>query len=197
MGATVERIDHSVSIAKANSWMLLIAVPSVAALVALYLAVWGLGDFAAGLGQFLQWRVVIPTLVVGVPLHEFIHGVAWAMASGRPLSDVSFGFQWKTLTPYAHLQEPVPATAYRWGAVMPAVMLGLLPYLVGLALGSGWLACLGLFFIFTAGGDLLVLWLLRGVGGGALTEDHPSRAGCYVYRRSDRATDGQGRSRAT
>ena len=31
-----------------------------------------------------------------------------------------------------------------------------------------------------AGGDWLVLWLLRGVSPGAFVEDHPTRAGCYV-----------------
>jgi len=181
MDASRDRIDLSISIARANFLMLLIAVPLIVALTVFYMLAWGAADFVAGLQRFLQWRVVIPTLVVGIPLHEAIHGLAWAASGRRPLSDVRFGFQWKTLTPYAHLQVPVPAAAYRWGAVMPAILLGLLPYLVGLLLSQGWLACLGLFFVFTAGGDLLVLWLLRGVDGRALTEDHPSRAGCYVY----------------
>jgi hypothetical protein len=181
INASGKRIDRSISIARANVFMLLITVPLIAVLIALYLAVWNAGDLVAGLVRFLRWRVVVPTLVIGIPLHEAIHGLAWVGLGRRPLSDVRFGFQWKTITPYAHLQVPVDATAYRWGAAMPAIVLGLLPYLVGLVLGEGWLAWLGLLFIFTAGGDLLVLWLLRGVDGEALTEDHPSRAGCYVY----------------
>jgi hypothetical protein len=176
-----DRVDRSISIARANVLMLLITVPLMVALIALYLAVWNARDLVAGLERFLRWRVVIPTLVIGIPLHEIIHGLTWVVVGRRPLGDVRFGFQWKTITPYAHLQVPVPATAYRWGAAMPAIVLGILPYLAGLGLGQGWLAWLGLFFVFTAGGDLLVLWLLRGVDGEALTEDHPSRAGCYVY----------------
>jgi hypothetical protein len=184
-GASRGRIDRSISIARANVVMLLITVPLMVALVALYLAVWNAGNLVNGLERFLRWRVVIPTLVIGIPLHEAIHGLAWVILGRRPLSDVRFGFQWKTITPYAHLQVAVPATAYRWGAAMPAMILGLLPYLVGLILSQGLLAWLGLFFIFTGGGDLLVLWLLRGVDGDALTEDHPSRAGCYVYPRDE------------
>jgi hypothetical protein len=33
---------------------------------------------------------------------------------------------------------------------------------------------------FCAGGDLLVLLLLRGVPANALVEDHPTRAGCRL-----------------
>jgi hypothetical protein len=179
--AEEKRVDRSISIARANGAMLLVVVPVMIGLVVLYAAVWSAEDFIDGLQRFLQWRIVIPTLLVGIPLHEAIHALGWIVAGGRPLRDIRFGFQWKTLTPYAHLQVRVPATVYRWGAAMPGLVLGILPYLVGLVASAGWLACLGLFFIFTAGGDWLVLWLLRGVDGRALTEDHPTRAGCYVY----------------
>ena len=37
-----------------------------------------------------------------------------------------------------------------------------------------------LFFLFTAGGDIVVLWLIRDVGAGKLVQDHPTRAGCRV-----------------
>jgi hypothetical protein len=173
--------DRSVSVLRANLLMLLIAVPLVLALGAVYVAVWGAVSFITGVQGFLQWRVVIPTLVIGIPLHEVIHGLAWAGCGRRPIGDIHFGVQWKTLTPYAHLRVPVPAGAYRWGAAMPALILGLVPYLAGLAFGVGWLVCVGLFFVFAAGGDLLVLWLLRGVDPRAPTEDLPSRAGCTVH----------------
>lgn len=185
-----ERIDRSISIARANVAMLLVVVPLMIVLIGLYVIAWGIGDFASGLERFLRWQVVIPTLVIGIPLHEAIHGLTWVVAGRRSFRDVRFGFQWKTLTPYAHLEVRVPATAYRWGAAMPGLILGALPYLAGLILGVGWIACLGLFFIFTAGGDMLILWLLRGVDGGALTEDHPSRAGCYVYPVTEPAAGG-------
>jgi hypothetical protein len=188
-GGAGERIDRSISIVRANVLMLAITVPLIAVLIAAYLAAWNTGNLVTGLERFLRWRVVIPTLVIGIPLHEALHGLTWVAFGRRPLSDVRFGFQWKTITPYAHLQVPVPATAYRWGAAMPAILLGFAPYLIGLGLGRGWIAWLGFFFIFTAGGDLLVLWLLRGVDGKALTEDHPSRAGCYVYPAGEPPSD--------
>ena len=73
------------------------------------------------------------------------------------------------------------ASAYRIGVVMPLLVLGVVPYCVSLVIGSPWLLWFGFVFITAATGDILVLWLLRGIDGKTLVEDHPSNAGCYVY----------------
>jgi hypothetical protein len=175
------RQDLSLSIAAAYMYMLLLAVPLIVALALAFAGVWGWGRLFDGAARFLAWPSLVPSLVIGIPLHEVIHGLSWAYFGQRPLKDVRFGVQWKLLTPYAHLQVPIPARAYRLGAAMPALVLGLLPYGAGLAVGKGWFTAFGLLYLFAAGGDLLVLWQLRKVDANALVEDHPSRAGCYVY----------------
>lgn len=38
----------------------------------------------------------------------------------------------------------------------------------------------GLFFILAAGGDILILWLLRNVKSSSFVQDHPTRVGCYI-----------------
>jgi hypothetical protein len=73
------------------------------------------------------------------------------------------------------------ASAYRIGVAMPLLVLGVVPYCVSLVIGSPWLLWFGFVFITAATGDILVLWLLRGIDGKTLVEDHPSNAGCYVY----------------
>ena len=35
----------------------------------------------------------------------------------------------------------------------------------------------GLFFILAAGGDILILWLLRNVKSSSFVQDHPTRVG--------------------
>jgi hypothetical protein len=175
------RQDLSVPIAWAYLYMLLLVVPLTVALALAFVGIWGWERFFDGLGRFLEWPSLIPSLVIGVPLHEVLHGLGWVFFGKRSLKHLRFGVQWKVLTPYAHLRVPIRARAYRIGAALPALLLGLLPYLVGLAAGEGWFTALGLLYLFAAGGDLLVLWLLRKVDGKALVEDHPSRAGCYAY----------------
>jgi len=178
----VEKLDRSVSVAEANLKMLGIALPLILLLCLAYAGVWGLASLLNGLMAFARPVSLLASLFLGVPSHELIHGLSWAVFGRRPLRDVKFGFQLRSLTPYAHLRVPLPARAYRLGALMPALLLGFVPYLAGLALGNGWLLSFGLLYVFAAGGDLLVLWLLRDIPGGAWVEDHPSRAGCLVWR---------------
>jgi hypothetical protein len=70
--------------------------------------------------------------------------------------------------------------AYRLGGVMPLLVLGILPSLIGIGIGNGWFMFFGFLFTIGAGGDMLVLWLIRGVRSGQLVEDHPTQAGCYL-----------------
>ena len=78
------------------------------------------------------------------------------------------------------ITEPMAAHAYRLGAAMPGLVLGVLPWLFGLATGNGPAFLFGLLFTIAALGDAMILWLLRGVAPEAQVIDHPSRAGCYV-----------------
>ncbi|MBR9975107.1 MAG: DUF3267 domain-containing protein [Bacteroidetes bacterium] len=172
------RIDRSVSLLKANFLMVYFAVPSVLLLGGAYVAVWGYHRLVWVLMGGYGWSLA--ALLVGIVVHEAIHGIAWKIAARKPTSAIRFGFHWKTLTPYAHCSEPMPARAYRIGAAMPLLLLGVLPSLAGIAWGSGALMAFGLFFTFAAGGDMLILWLLRDVPPDAQVEDHPVRAGCYV-----------------
>jgi hypothetical protein len=98
----------------------------------------------------------------------------------KPFSRIKFGFQWKTLTPYAHLTEPIEVNAYRLGGFMPGFVLGMLVYVLSLVLGDGNLFWFSLIHTSAAGGDWLVLWLIRNLKPGQLIEDHPTQAGCYV-----------------
>lgn len=119
-------------------------------------------------------------VVLGIVFHELIHGISWVIAGRKPFSAIKFGFQWKTFTPYAHLKEPVEVNAYRIGTFMPGLILGILTYVLSLLLGSGDLLWFSLIHTTAAGGDWLILWLIRGVRAGSLVEDHPTNAGCYV-----------------
>jgi hypothetical protein len=92
------------------------------------------------------------------------------------------------LTPYAHLKRPIEAWQYRIGCWMPGLIVGLLPLLYGLATGqSGWF-WYGVLFTWGAAGDAMVLWLIRDVPGHAIVEDHPARAGCYIYDETSQPT---------
>ena len=56
---------------------------------------------------------------------------------------------------------------------------------MGIFTGNPFIFIFGLAFILAAGGDILILWLLRKVKAGSLVEDHPKRAGCYVIDKKE------------
>ena len=176
----LEGTDLSVDVGKAYVYVILVVVPIVAILALVYVGLWGRANFFIGLGQLTSLPNILPVLIFGVPLHEFLHAVGWSIFGRIPISEVKFGVMWKMLTPYAHLRNPIKAFAYRAGAISPSLVMGLLPYMLGLMIGHAWLVNFGLLFILAAGGDLLVFWKLRSVNHDALVIDHPTRAGCIV-----------------
>ena len=177
------RRDVSLSMERMN----LLAIPAallplLVTLVPFFILRGGAALLAGG-RELMAWYVLIPGLLGGIVVHEVIHGLSWAFFGRKPLRSVRYGVSWKTLTPFAHCTEPMTARAYRRGAVMPGIILGAVPAAIGLATGSGAWMLYGMIFLVAAVGDFIVLWLLRGVPGDVLVEDHPSRAGCYVFDR--------------
>lgn len=176
-----EDCRHSKDMARANLLGIPVALLTVLPLVILHGVLWGwnsVGDsFKEFWGKFLSY---LPMVVAGIFVHEGIHALTWAFCGGFGLRSVRVGFQWKTMTPFAHSKVPIAAWAYRLGAAMPGLMTGLLPSVVGTLAGMPGLAGFGWFMTFCAGGDVLVLLLLLGVSADALVEDHPTRAGCRL-----------------
>jgi hypothetical protein len=171
--------DLSISLAAANLYTLAISVPLVAVLFTLY-AAFSPQPGPVGMPSPLEMLFFVVTLVLGILLHESIHGLGWAYFGQLPLRRIRFGFLARTITPYAHALDPMPARSYRLGTVLPALLLGAMPFVVGTILGRPAIALFGTVFSFAAGGDLLVLWVIRNVHPAAMVLDHPSRAGCLV-----------------
>ena len=173
--------DLSISITKANIYCTFIALPVVVFLTVLYIWLWGLDQLLNGIeiiSQNLPYSFLI--VIVGIIVHELLHGLSWAYFEGKSLRIIQFGFQLKTLAPYAHCKVPIDIRAYRIGTAMPGIILGFLPIIIGLVIGNAWSMIFGLLFILIAAGDILLLLLTRKVKVGKLVKDHPTRVGCYV-----------------
>jgi hypothetical protein len=132
---------------------------------------------------YIPWMEVVAGLLIflgGICIHELLHMLAWKFSSGKPFSAFKFGIDPKSLSPYAHCTESMAVGPYRLGGAAPGILVGILPYLIGLIAGDLIWALWGYLFTLAASGDWIVLWLLRNVPQHALVEDHPTRAGCTV-----------------
>lgn len=184
-GETTNRREVTVSMLAANIYALVTGLLPALLLPALYALFWGSEGVQQGLDRLFDFEggqtvLLFLLLIPGIIVHELLHAAGWIWSGKVDRNAIRFGFQWKTLTPYAHCTVPLRASAYRAGTLLPGLVLGLIPGLVGVLLDSFFLVVFGFVFTFAAGGDFLILWLLRGVSPDALVEDHPTKAGCYV-----------------
>jgi hypothetical protein len=176
--------DLSISLQQANYYTLIGIVPIMLPLIIVFTVIWG-GDAILITYEYLAHNITwfLLAIILGVPVHEYIHKIGWAVFAKKPLASIEFGFLWKTLTPYAHCTEPMEVNGYRLGAILPGLLLGVLPTFFAMFNGNGILFFFGLVFIFAAGGDFLILWLIRKVKAGTEVEDHPTQAGCYIFNK--------------
>ena len=143
-----------------------------------HLALWGLPTPPFPSDPASIWGFCT-AFALGVFLHEGLHGLghAWGEASW---SNVRFGMHWKALTPFAQCTVPTRARSYRIAIALPGLVLGVAPLALGVATGTWLLTFYGFLMLVAAAGDLLILWILRGVPAGAWVQDHPRQVGCLV-----------------
>ncbi len=110
-----ERRDLSIPMANANLYSFAI-LPLVARLATVFVYLWGYGALSDGsiferpvVGVVAVYVIGFLVIAFGIAAHEAIHGLSWAYFGGKPVGAIKFGFQVKTLTPYAHCKEPIEA----------------------------------------------------------------------------------------
>lgn len=172
--------DYAISLTRAN----LLGIPLFLVLLALSFVpfglIWGWNVFVLAVLRASKPLVWLPLLAFGVVAHEFLHGLGWMFFGKKGWESIRFGFHWKTVTPYAHCTVPLTVSAYRAGAALPGILLGILPVVAGLSMGDGIITLFGGFFLAAAAGDALSLWIMRSIPQGATVVDHPTKAGCMV-----------------
>ncbi|MDP1675497.1 MAG: DUF3267 domain-containing protein [Bacteroidota bacterium] len=175
----VTKKDYSIPMNKVSTASLPFGVFAVLEFL-IFVAIWEFEPIKAASDILLPW-FFLPIFAVGIVLHELIHGLSWMFGGRLSFNQMKFGFHSKTLTPYAHCTVPIQKSAYVFGTLMPAVVLGFFPFLFSLINGNGWIVLFSILFTFAAVGDFLIVYLIRHVSWSALVEDHPVNAGCFVY----------------
>ncbi len=171
----------AIDLAKANLFSIAIMAATAIALLVPFFLIWhGRKPFDQLVGGLPEWEIALVLMFVGIVVHELIHGITWACFAKSGWRSISFGVIWKMLTPYCHCNEPLHMRAYISGAMMPCIVLGIIPAIAGLCVGSLPLLVWGIFFIAAAAGDIWMTWLLTKEDPRSLVLDHPSEAGFYI-----------------
>lgn len=121
-------------------------------------------------------------IIIGIVLHELIHGLTWVLFVKERFRAIRFGIMWEYLTPYCHCNVPLRLKHYIVGALMPAIILGVVPTIYAFFSGNIILFWLGIYFTVAASGDFLITYLLKDENSNSYVVDHDSLPGCTVYR---------------
>ena len=180
-----KRNDLTISIVKANLFVLLLAIPIVAIGVLLFAWKNPISLLTPTPQGSLLFIVLFIVLIVA---HELIHGLTWSLYAEHHFKDIEFGFMKEYLTPYCTCTTPHLKSHYIMGALMPCVVLGVVPTAIGILLGSHLLFWIGIIMILSAGGDIMIVMKLlayKSQSGSTeiLIYDHPTQAGSVIFER--------------
>ena len=104
------------------------------------------------------------------------------MFAQNGFNSIKFGIVWQLITPYCHCKEPLKIKHYIFGALMPGILMGLLPTLYALIFDNIWLFIFGVFFTFAAAGDALMVYILRNVDTSVRFVPVISESLCQAFR---------------
>ncbi|MDR1652147.1 MAG: DUF3267 domain-containing protein [Prevotellaceae bacterium] len=180
-----------INVLSANLWGIAFAIPTALIFGLPFYFIWkNIGGFAfpaifsnTSVNILVNTGIYVLAFVVGIVLHELIHGIVWAKYASRGWKSIKLGIMWdKLCSPYCHCSEPLQVRHYITGAIMPMLILGVLPAITAIIIGNGFLLVFGIIFTIAAIGDLMIINLLRKENATDWVQDHPSEAGCWIYR---------------
>jgi len=119
-------------------------------------------------GEEVHFSITLPGMllfilanIVGIVIHEVLHGIGFYLSGKVAWSDIRFGFVWKKMIFYACCLQPLPISYYRLAVLLPGLLLGIIPYVIALYAQSFFWYLWSIIMILGAFGDGYILWTLR------------------------------------
>ena len=180
------RVELTVSIVKANVFAVGLLFPLLLAGMGLFL----LKNHSVVQSLETMNPLLFLVLLFGlIVVHELIHGLSWAVFADHHWADIEFGFMKQYLTPYCTCTVPLSKGQYIFGALMPLLVLGILPMIAGILLGSMSALLMGIIMADAAAGDILIVWKIlryRSEADSIVYVDHPTQAGGVIFEKGKR-----------
>ncbi|HKI44325.1 MAG TPA: DUF3267 domain-containing protein [Balneolales bacterium] len=138
--------------------------------------------FNEGIFEYIYFFIKIFSLstifiIFGVIFHELIHAFFFTILSRNNFKSVQFGFQKKPLSFYIHCRNPLTIYAFRTGVIMPGLIIGLIPTIIGLIWGNIYMTVYGVIFTSGAAGDIMILIATKGLRRSQKIRDLPDKMG--------------------
>jgi hypothetical protein len=127
--------------------------------------------------------VVLVIIIIGLAVHELIHGFFFAIFCKNKFKSIKFGVVLKKGYAYCKCKEILRTNQYVVGLLMPTIMLGIIPSIISLFIGSSDLLLFGAIFTGTGGSDILIFKkIAKDIKGSWLEEDLVNDEILYIYK---------------
>lgn len=171
----------TIGVFAANILAIVAALPFIVLLVVAFCAF----GHTLEVGRF-TFLIAYGAFLLLIVVHELIHGITWACFAKDGWKSISFGFIKEYLTPYCTCNQPMRKYQMILGSMMPTIVLGFIPGIVAVMIGSTELLFIAILMIIGGGGDLLVTFKLLAYkrnGKDVLFIDHPYELGTAVFEK--------------
>jgi hypothetical protein len=177
---------RTVNVLLANIYSVLIFIFAAILLSIVYYLIWNEDDLFDKLRKSfknLGFFSFLFMLIIGIILHELLHGIVFSIYAKKGYESVKFGVLWKVLTPYCHCKEPLKVREFIIAALTPTVALGLVPSVISMFIGNIELLLFGILFFAAGAGDLMLVSSILREKESALIYDLPDEIGYDLYRK--------------
>ncbi len=172
-----------IGIDRANKLALTMMFPILACLTALFILIDP--NDPIGFRNFKESLLFLVILVVLFAAREVVRALVWGLFTGKKFKDVEVGLL-KNFTPFSTCRTPMKKGAYITGTIMPVILTGILPAVIGYWKGSYMLVLAGAVMIAAAAGDYLIIHSLhqhKADGRKQLVSDLPTQPGYMLFEK--------------
>ncbi len=122
-------------------------------------ALWGANVLWDVIRNSMHW--VLLAIFGSFYLHEALHALGFMIFAGVARKSIHIKMNWKIFSFETECDVPMTARSYRWSALLPGIVLGVIPAVVSLIYGYGWLAIFSMLALHCAVSDILQVWVIR------------------------------------
>ena len=172
-------------------WVNLIAVALFAVFAAIvsfiYYTLWGnpfqewsfhQRSITSNLEAIVFGGFVFVAIILGFYLvHEMLQGIIWSRYTGVRISLTRV----KSMGRICYCEKPIKLRNYIFGLLLPTIILGLIPTIMGIAVGNLMIACFGLLMLAILGESFCILFLLRNTKSTDFIKPIDSKIGFTIY----------------
>lgn len=112
--------------------------------------------------------------------HELLHAFGFIFFGKVSYKDIKFGMILRYLMPYAHSKAPMQNKDYKKALLLPVIVTGIIPLLIGIVFEYGLLTFVSVGLVAGGVGDIMIYQLIKNLPDDARIQDHPSEPGCIV-----------------